>query len=85
LHDPILVTVNIGAVTYDMLIICDLIDAYEFDSKLNVLVFSFLSLHVHHFFYCFSDIELCKVLPEFASFNLRVVQEVLNDKLHEFG
>ena len=45
----------------------------EFDSKLDIFVFGFLALHIHNFFYCVPDVEHREILPELASFDLRVV------------
>jgi hypothetical protein len=68
-----LITINIRAMSYDLLIGFISIETYEIDSKFNVFILSFLALHVHDLFYRFSYVELCKVLPKFASFDLRVV------------
>ena len=84
LHDPMLITADIW-VDAILLGVTILRDSLKISFKANILVFGFLHLHAHHFIDCFNDIESSVVLPEFTSFDLGVIEEVLDNELHKLS
>ena len=83
LHDPMFITADIWVDA--LLRVFILRNTLEISFEANVLVFGFLLLHAHHFIHSFDDVESSKVLPEFTSFDLGVIKEVLDNELHKLS
>lgn len=84
LHDPMLIATNEGAFPNHQGLFA-YIDVLELHSEIQSLVSGFRALHTHHFLYGFSNVEGWVVESEFTCFDLRIVQEVLNDEIHKLS
>ena len=83
LHNPLLITANHGAVA--LWYLSWFLDSDKFRSKVQVFVDSLLFLHLHYLLNGVSDVNDLEVLSEFASLNLGVIKQVLDDKVHKLS
>ena len=58
-------------------------DIEECGVELYILVLGFLPLDAHHFLNGVFDVEHKVILPEFVSFDLCEIKEVLDDEIHK--
>lgn len=84
LHDPILITAKVCTFSnYRGLLI--VWNSYKLNSKVNILISSFLTLHLHDFIYRFFDVENGKVFSKVARLDLGEVKHVLNYEFHKLS
>jgi len=60
-----------------------LFDVFESGEKINLQLTCFLPVDGHHTFYGFSNVERRNVFPEFLSFNLGKVKQILDHIYHQ--
>ena len=56
-------------------------EVFKYTIKLDFVGVGFHLLNLHHFLYCFADVELLEVLSEWVWIYLGIIKQVLNDIL----
>ena len=59
------------------------LDIFKFYTELNIFFVSLFLLHSNNFFNCFNYINLSNVFPKLISFNLSIIKQILNCKVHQ--